>query len=125
MADGLGMRSPIAFIAAVLAALLCAVPALAPAVTPTVPLRTDGRLPIGFNEDYSQAVAAPLGSRDLRHDPAMPRHDVDVVVIHTLVQSPGSLNYGPGQPVADSTGAPQFLPTPGYLALQAKFGNGR
>ena len=62
------MRSPIAFIAAVLAALLCAVPALAgkpkrtattttttalaaapaPTVTPTVPLRTDGRIPIGF-----------------------------------------------------------------------------
>jgi hypothetical protein len=73
MADGMGMRSPIALIAAVLAALLCAVPALAgkpkrtatttttttktalaaPAVTPTVPLRSDGRIPIGFNEDYS------------------------------------------------------------------------
>ena len=46
------MRSPIAFIAAVLAALTCAGPALA-TTSPTVPLRTDGRIPIGFNEDYS------------------------------------------------------------------------
>jgi Cellulase (glycosyl hydrolase family 5) len=79
VADALGMRSPITIIAAALAALLCAVPALAgkpkrtastttttsttavttttapatPTVTGTVPLRTDGRLPIGFNEDYS------------------------------------------------------------------------
>jgi hypothetical protein len=56
---------------------------------------------------------------------AMPQHDVDVVVIHTLVQSSGSLSYGLGQLVPDATGAPLFLPTPGYLALQAKFGQGR
>jgi hypothetical protein len=56
---------------------------------------------------------------------AMPQQDVDVVVIHTLVQSSGSLAYGLGQLVADATGAPSFLPTPGYLALQAKFADGR
>ena len=56
---------------------------------------------------------------------AMPQHDVDVVVIHTLVQSSGSLSYGLGQLVPDATGAPLFLPTPGYLALQAKFAQGR
>jgi hypothetical protein len=56
---------------------------------------------------------------------AMPQHDVDVVVIHTLVQSSGSLAYGLGQLVADASGAPMFLPTPGYLALQAKFADGR
>jgi hypothetical protein len=27
--------------------------------------------------------------------------------------------------VPDVTGAPLFLPTPGYLALQSKFGQGR
>lgn len=56
---------------------------------------------------------------------AMPQHDVDVVVVHTLVQSSGSLGYGLGQLVPDAAGAPSFLPTPGYLALQAKFANGR
>ena len=56
---------------------------------------------------------------------AMPQHDVDVVVIHTLVQSSGSLAYGLGQLLPDGLGAPQFLPTPGYLALQARFANGR
>jgi len=56
---------------------------------------------------------------------AMPQHDVDVVVIHTLVQSSGSLAYGLGQLLPDALGAPQFLPTPGYLALQARFANGR
>ena len=43
---------------------------------------------------------------------AMPQHDVDVVVIHTLVQSSGSLSYGLGQLVPDATGAPRFLPRP-------------
>jgi hypothetical protein len=56
---------------------------------------------------------------------AMPQHDVDVVVIHTLVQSSGSLNYGLGQLVPDAIGAPLFLPTPGYLAIQTRFANGR
>ena len=56
---------------------------------------------------------------------AMPQQDVDVVVIHTLVQSSGSLGYGLGQLVPDSTGAPLFVPTPGYLALQGKFAQGR
>jgi hypothetical protein len=56
---------------------------------------------------------------------AMPQHDVDVVVIHTLVQSSGSLAYGLGQLLPDALGAPQFLPTPGYVALQARFANGR
>ena len=56
---------------------------------------------------------------------AMPQHDVDVVVIHTLVQSSGSLAYGLGQLVPDATGAPLFVPTPGYLALQGKFAQGR
>src|SRR6058998_2646039 len=51
LADAIGMRSPIAFIAAVLAALSCTAPALA--APSTVPLRTDGQLPMGFNEDYS------------------------------------------------------------------------
>ena len=37
---------------------------------------------------------------------AMPEHDVDVVVIHTLVQSSGSLAYGLGQLVPDGAGAP-------------------
>ena len=46
----MAMRSPIAFFAAVLAAFICAAPAIA---APTVPLRTDGRIPVGFNEDYS------------------------------------------------------------------------
>jgi hypothetical protein len=56
---------------------------------------------------------------------AMPQHDVDVVVIHTLVQSSGTLAYGLGQLVPGVSGAPTFLPTPGYVALQAKFANGR
>jgi hypothetical protein len=56
---------------------------------------------------------------------AMPQNDVDVVVIHTLVQSSGSLAYGLGQLVADAAGAPQFVSTPGYLALQGKFAQGR
>jgi hypothetical protein len=56
---------------------------------------------------------------------AMPQHDVDVVVIHTLVQSSGTLSYGLGQLVADASGAPLFLPTPAYLAIQARFVDGR
>jgi hypothetical protein len=56
---------------------------------------------------------------------AMPQHDVDVVVIHTLVQSSGTLSYGLGQLVADASGAPLFLPTPAYLAIQARFADGR
>lgn len=56
---------------------------------------------------------------------AMPQHDVDVVVFHTLVQSSGALNYGIGQLVADASGNPQFVPTPAYSALQAKFATGR
>jgi len=56
---------------------------------------------------------------------AMPQKDVDVVVIHTLVQSSGALAYGLGQLVPDATGAPLFVATPGYLALQSKFGQGR
>jgi hypothetical protein len=56
---------------------------------------------------------------------AMPQNDVDVVVIHTLVQSSGPLGYGLGQLAADAAGAPLFVPTPGYLALQAKFAQGR
>jgi hypothetical protein len=56
---------------------------------------------------------------------AMPQKDVDVVVIHTLVQSSGTLSYGLGQLVADAAGAPLFVPTPGYLALQGKFLQGR
>jgi hypothetical protein len=55
---------------------------------------------------------------------AMPQRDVDVVVIHTLVQSSGSLAYGLGQMVPDATGAPLFVATPGYLALQGKFAQG-
>jgi hypothetical protein len=42
------MRSPITFIAAALAALLCAAPALAH----TLPLRSDGQIPMGFNGSY-------------------------------------------------------------------------
>src|SRR3954447_836790 len=73
LADANGMRSPITFFAAMLAAFLCAAPALAgkprrtatttttaaaatvvaPTIARTVPLRTDGRIPMGFNEDYS------------------------------------------------------------------------
>jgi hypothetical protein len=56
---------------------------------------------------------------------AMPQKDVDVVVIHTLVQSSGALAYGLGQLFADATGAPSFLPTPGYMAVQSKFAQGR
>jgi hypothetical protein len=56
---------------------------------------------------------------------AMPQHDVDVVVVHTLVQSSGTLNYGLGQLVPDASGAPSFVATPGYLALQARFADGR
>jgi hypothetical protein len=56
---------------------------------------------------------------------AMPQHDVDVVVIHTLVQASGTLGYGLGQLVPDALGGPLFLPTPGYLALQGKFAQGR
>jgi hypothetical protein len=56
---------------------------------------------------------------------AMPQADVDVVVIHTLVQASGTIGYGLGQLVADATGAPLFVPTPGYLALQTKFAQGR
>jgi hypothetical protein len=56
---------------------------------------------------------------------AMPQHDVDVVVIHTLVQASGSLGYGLGQLVPDAAGAPSFVTTPGYLALQGKFAEGR
>jgi hypothetical protein len=56
---------------------------------------------------------------------AMPQKDVDVVVIHTLVQSSGTLGYGLGQLVADAAGAPSFVPTPGYLAIQGKFLQGR
>jgi len=56
---------------------------------------------------------------------AMPQQDVDVVVFHTLVQSSGSLAYGLGQLVPDASGAPLFLPTPGYLALQSRFSDGR
>jgi polysaccharide biosynthesis protein PslG len=56
---------------------------------------------------------------------AMPQHDVDVVVFHTLVQSSGTLNYGIGQLVADADGLPQFLPAPAYTALQTKFASGR
>jgi hypothetical protein len=55
----------------------------------------------------------------------MPQKDVDVVVIHTLVQSSGTIGYGLGQLVPDATGAPLFVPTPGYLALQTKFAQGR
>jgi hypothetical protein len=55
----------------------------------------------------------------------MPQHDVDVVVVHTLVQSSGTLNYGLGQLVPDASGAPSFVATPGYLALQARFADGR
>jgi hypothetical protein len=68
------MRSPITFVAAILAALLCAAPALAgkpkrtaattttttatvtttaPTRTRTLALRTDGRIPMGFNGSYS------------------------------------------------------------------------
>src|SRR3954447_1828496 len=76
LADAHGMRSPIAFIAAIAAAVICAAPALAgkphravttttstttttaatvtaPTIARTVPLRSDGRIPMGFNEDYS------------------------------------------------------------------------
>jgi len=56
---------------------------------------------------------------------AMPQHDVDVVVVHTLVQSSGTLNYGLGQLVPDASGAPSFLPTPGYSAIQSRFADGR
>ncbi|HEX4734264.1 MAG TPA: cellulase family glycosylhydrolase [Thermoleophilaceae bacterium] len=56
---------------------------------------------------------------------AMPQKDVDVVVIHTLVQSSGTLSYGLGQLVADAAGAPSFVPTPAYVALQGKFLQGR
>jgi hypothetical protein len=56
---------------------------------------------------------------------AMPQHDVDVVVFHTLVQSSGGLNYGIGQLVADANGNPLFVPTPAYGALQTKFAAGR
>jgi Cellulase (glycosyl hydrolase family 5) len=56
---------------------------------------------------------------------AMPQHDVDVVVFHTLVQSSGGLNYGIGQLVADANGNPLFVPAPAYTALQAKFAGGR
>lgn len=56
---------------------------------------------------------------------AMPQHDVDVVVFHTLVQSSGGLNYGLGQLVPDAAGNPLFVATPGYAALQAKFADGR
>jgi polysaccharide biosynthesis protein PslG len=56
---------------------------------------------------------------------AMPQNDVDVVVIHTLVQSSGALAYGLGQLVPDASGAPLFVATPGYLALQGKFAQGR
>jgi hypothetical protein len=66
----------------------------------------------------------PFGT-DLTSASSLFQHDVDVVVIHTLVQSPGSLNYGLGQLLPDATGMPQFLPTPGYVALQARFGYGR
>jgi hypothetical protein len=56
---------------------------------------------------------------------AMPQHDIDVVVVHTLVQSSGTLNYGLGQLVPDASGAPSFLPTPGYSAIQSRFADGR
>jgi hypothetical protein len=56
---------------------------------------------------------------------AMPHHDVDVVVVHTLVQSSGSLAYGLGQLVADPDGLPLFVATPGYLAIQGRFSSGR
>lgn len=48
MADAFGMRSPITFIAAAAAALLCAAPALGH----TLPLRSDGQIPMGFNGSY-------------------------------------------------------------------------
>jgi hypothetical protein len=56
---------------------------------------------------------------------AMPQKDVDVVVIHTLVQSSGTLGYGLGQLVADASGAPLFLPTPAYEAIQDRFADER
>jgi len=92
LADVIGMRSPITLLAAILAALLCTVPALAakqhrtttttttatstttttttatapaPTVTPTVPLRTDGRIPMGFNGSYplTKIWSDPTGYR--------------------------------------------------------------
>jgi hypothetical protein len=56
---------------------------------------------------------------------AMPQRDVDVVVIHTLVQSSGTLAYGLGQLVPDVAGAPRFVATPAYSALQSRFAVGR
>ena len=50
---------------------------------------------------------------------AMPQRDVDVVVVHTLVQSSGSLAYGLGQLVPDATGAPLFVPTPDIWRFRA------
>jgi hypothetical protein len=81
------MRSPITFVAALLAALLCAAPALAgkpkrsvttttvtatAAISPaptalprtrTLALRTDGRIPMGFNGSYSLSKiwSSPMG----------------------------------------------------------------
>lgn len=56
---------------------------------------------------------------------AMPQKDVDVVVVHTLVQSSGTLAYGLGRLVPDALGAPRFVATPAYLALQSRFAVGR